>query len=136
MGRLRHLLLVEDEPSDVDLVREALVELGCDVRLDVAEDGYQALDYLRRQSPFDNALRPDLVLLDLNLPRLHGRNVLKAMKMDPALCTIPTVVMSTASTPAIIAECRRYADHYVAKARVWPEFTARLRPVLRYLQTA
>lgn len=88
-----HILLAEDLPADAGLVREALREGRFYCTLDVVEDGEQALAYLRGE--IAGARRPDLLLLDLNLPRLNGREVLAAMKQDPALHLIPVVVLTT-----------------------------------------
>lgn len=88
-----HILLAEDLPADAGLVRAALQEGRFYCSLDVVEDGEQALAYLRGLLP--NAKRPDLVLLDLNLPRMNGREVLRAMKEDDVLRTIPVVVLTT-----------------------------------------
>ncbi|MGE5477663.1 MAG: response regulator [Bacteroidales bacterium] len=88
-----HILLAEDLPADAGLVRAALQEGKFYCSLDVVEDGEQALAYLRGE--IAEARRPDLVLLDLNLPRLTGREVLAAMKQDPELRSIPVVVLTT-----------------------------------------
>ena len=88
-----HILLVEDLPADAGLVRAALQEGRFFCSLDVVEDGEQALAYLRGAIP--GSRRPDLVLLDLNLPRLNGRDVLRALKDDPDLRTVPVVVLTT-----------------------------------------
>lgn len=88
-----HILLAEDLPADAGLVRAALQEGKFYCSLDVVEDGEQALAYLKGQMA--GARRPDLVLLDLNLPRLNGREVLRAMKEDEDLRTIPVVVLTT-----------------------------------------
>lgn len=88
-----HILLAEDLPADAGLVREALREGRFYCTLDVVEDGEQALAYLRGE--IAGARRPDLLLLDLNLPRLNGREVLAAIKQDPALHLIPVVVLTT-----------------------------------------
>lgn len=88
-----HILLAEDLPADAGLVRAALQEGKFYCSLDVVEDGEQALAYLRGE--IDGGRRPDLVLLDLNLPRLTGREVLAAMKEAPELRTIPVVVLTT-----------------------------------------
>lgn len=88
-----HILLAEDLPADAGLVRAALREGRFYCSLDVVEDGEQALAYLRGERP--GGRRPDLVLLDLNLPRMNGREVLAAMKADPDLRLIPVVVLTT-----------------------------------------
>jgi len=92
------LLLVEDNPVDVMLTREALLEAKVINNLHVVENGDDALAYLHRTPPFENAVRPDLVMLDLNLPRKSGHEVLRLMKSDKLLCAIPVVILSTSST--------------------------------------
>src|SRR5512133_950629 len=90
--RLR-LLLVEDNPGDVDLVTDAVREMPCDIA--VASDGVEAMEFLRKEGRHQGAFEPDLVLLDLNLPRLSGREVLARVKQDAALKHIPVVVLSS-----------------------------------------
>jgi CheY-like chemotaxis protein len=90
-GRPVEILLVEDNPGDVRLTIEALRDSTLDHRLSVARDGVEALAFLRREG----AIRPDLILLDLNLPRKDGREVLAELKADAALHTIPVVVLTT-----------------------------------------
>ncbi len=89
------ILLVEDNQGDVRLTIEALREGKVHNNLNVARDGVEALAYLRREPPFTAAVRPDLILLDLNLPRKDGREVLAEIKADPDLKTIPVVVLTT-----------------------------------------
>lgn len=89
------ILLVEDNPADVDLTLETLSFAKIRNRLQVVEDGEQALAYLRREAPFADVVRPDLILLDLNLPRKDGREVLAELKADPSLRTIPVVVLTS-----------------------------------------
>ncbi|HKI55801.1 MAG TPA: response regulator [Trueperaceae bacterium] len=91
------ILLVEDSPGDVRLTREALAEGKLKNRLHVAEDGEQALAFLRRDGGYAEAPRPDLILLDLNLPRVDGREVLAQIKADHDLKRIPVVVLTTSS---------------------------------------
>lgn len=91
------ILLVEDSPGDVRLTREALKEGKVRNRLHVAWDGEEALAFLRKEGEHADAPRPDLVLLDLNLPKLDGREVLSEMKDDPALKHIPVVVLTTST---------------------------------------
>lgn len=91
------ILLVEDSPGDVRLTREALAEGKLRNNLHVVEDGEQALAYLHRQDGDADAPRPDLILLDLNLPRVDGREVLAHIKADPDLKRIPVVVLTTSS---------------------------------------
>ena len=89
------LLLVEDNPADVRLTIEALKEGKVANRLTVVDDGVKAMEYLYRQGAYADAVRPDLILLDLNLPRKDGREVLAEVKADPALRQIPVVVLTT-----------------------------------------
>jgi CheY-like chemotaxis protein len=110
------ILLVEDNPGDVRLTQEAFRESRVRNRLHVASDGVEALEFLRREGRFEDAPRPDLVLLDLNLPRKHGREVLQEIKTDPALLTIPVVVLTTsASDEDIEASYQLHANCYINK---------------------
>ncbi len=110
------ILLVEDDPGDVRLTREALEEGKVRNTLTVARDGVEALEILRREGPHAKAPRPDVILLDLNLPRMDGREVLKAIKSDEKLRRIPVVVLTTSSAEEDVA--RSYdlqANCYVTK---------------------
>jgi CheY-like chemotaxis protein len=98
------ILLVEDSPGDVVLTAEALREARVANELHVARDGDEALRFLRRQGEHAGAPRPDLVLLDLNLPRVHGKEVLAAMRADPELAGIPVVVLTTSARDADILD--------------------------------
>jgi chemotaxis family two-component system response regulator Rcp1 len=104
------LLLVEDNDADVVLMQEALREAGMNPELEVASDGERAMDARR------GAALPDLVLLDLNLPRKDGREVLEEAKADPALCGVPILVMTTSQSPADVAFAyRNHANAYIRK---------------------
>src|SRR5688572_30022730 len=96
-GKPIEILLVEDNPADVRLTQEALREGKVRNNLHVARDGVEALEFLRREGKFAGSPRPDLVLLDLNLPRKDGREVLAQVKDDAELKTIPIVVLTTSS---------------------------------------
>jgi CheY-like chemotaxis protein len=98
--RALEILLVEDNPADVTLIREGLRDSPAGHKLSVAEDGDEALQFLRRQPPFENAPRPDIILLDLNLPKRLGTEVLCAVKDDAELKSIP-VLIYTSSIAAI-----------------------------------
>ena len=89
------ILLVEDNPGDVRLTIEALKEGKFSNRLSVVSNGFEALEYLRREGRYAGVARPDLILLDLNLPKKNGREVLAEIKADPALRRIPVVVLTT-----------------------------------------
>ena len=102
-GDLVHILLVEDSAADIRLTQEALRESKVLNQLHVARDGVEALEFMRRRGTFSDRPRPDLVLLDLNLPRLDGKDVLSAMQGDPELHSIPVAVLTTSAQEADIA---------------------------------
>lgn len=117
------ILLVEDNPGDVRLTREALKESKMLNTLSVASDGIEALEFLRRQGKFANANRPDLILLDLNLPRKDGREVLDEIKSDDELKRIPVVVLTTSKAEEdIIRMYTRYANCYITKPIDFDQF--------------
>ncbi len=97
------VLLVEDSPGDVRLTREAFRVANKSIHLRVASDGVEAMAFLRREGVHINAPRPDLILLDLNLPKMDGRQVLALIKADAKLKTIPTVVLTTSELEADVA---------------------------------
>ena len=108
---MTRVLLVEDSTADAILIREALRRVDVDQDVEIATDGVQALERLRTGSP-----RPDLVLLDLNLPRMDGRAVLVEIKGDPALRTIPVIILTTSGSPADVDFAyRNHANSYVRK---------------------
>ncbi len=110
------ILLVDDNPADVRLVREALYESRLRNELHVVGDGEEALAFLRRESGFADAPRPDLVLLDLNLPRKNGREVLAEMKSDEKLKDIPVVILTTSNSDRDVLESYNLcANCYVRK---------------------
>ncbi len=109
LGQPIELLLVEDSPSDTDLTVAALDGAKILNHLNVVEDGVEAMDFLRRQGPYTNVPRPDLILLDLNLPRKDGREVLAEIKADEQLKTIPVVVLTTSEADEDVL--RAYAHH-------------------------
>lgn len=110
------ILLVEDNPGDVRLTREALKDGKIVNNLHVAEDGVDALAFLRREGKYHNAVRPELILLDLNLPKKDGREVLAEIKADEALKRIPVVVLtSSAAEQDIVKSYNLHANCYVTK---------------------
>ncbi len=110
------ILLVEDNAGDVRLTREALLEADVAVDLVAVPDGEQALEYLRGEGEHAGAPRPDLILLDLNLPRKDGREVLEEIKADPGLRSIPVVVLtSSESEKDILRAYELHANCYVSK---------------------
>lgn len=110
------ILLVEDNPADVRLTQEALKEGKVRNHLHVARDGIEAMEFLRRVGKYANAVRPDLILLDLNLPRKDGREVLADIKLDPDLKAIPVVVLTTSSAEQdIFKSYKLHANCYITK---------------------
>jgi CheY-like chemotaxis protein len=115
-GRPIEILLVEDNPGDVRLTVEGLNEGKVRNNLHVARDGVEALAFLRRQGQFADAVRPDLILLDLNLPRKDGREVLSEIKSDPELKTIPVVVLTTSRAEQdVLHSYQLQANCYITK---------------------
>ena len=111
-----HVLLVEDSPGDVRLTREALDEANSNIHLSVVADGEEAMSFLKRDEPHADAPRPDLILLDLNLPKVDGRQVLSRIKDDDDLRTIPTIILTTSEAEADIATSYRLqANSYLCK---------------------
>ena len=110
------VLLVEDSPGDVRLTQEAFRQVNLDFRLHVATDGVDAMAFLRRQGSHTDVPRPDLILLDLNMPRMDGRQVLAHIKSDHGLKTIPTVILTTSMEEADIAKSYQLqANCYLSK---------------------
>ena len=115
-GRPIEILLVEDNPGDVRLTVEGLNEGKVRNNLHVAKDGVEALSFLRRQGEHADAVRPDLILLDLNLPRKDGREVLADIKADPDLKTIPVVVLTTSRAEQdVLHSYELQANCYITK---------------------
>jgi chemotaxis family two-component system response regulator Rcp1 len=110
------VLLVEDNPGDVRLTREAFRDANRSIRLHVASDGVEAMAFLRREGAHVRAPRPDLILLDLNLPRMDGREVLSQIKQDDGLRTIPAVILTTSEAEAdILKSYQLHANCYLSK---------------------
>ncbi len=110
------VLLVEDSPGDVRLTREALGEANTSIRLHVATDGVEAMLFLKREGIHARAPRPELILLDLNLPRMDGREVLAQVKADASLKTIPTIILTTSESEAdILKSYQLRANCYLSK---------------------
>jgi len=124
------ILMVEDDPGDVRLTREALKGSKVLHSLNVVEDGVAALDYLRKAPPWQDAVRPDIVLLDLNLPRKDGREVLAAMKEDAALRTIPVVILTTSQAEEdVLRAYNLNANCYVTKPVDFDQFMRIVRTI-------
>lgn len=115
-GRAIEILLVEDNPGDVRLTIEGLKESKVRNNLHVASDGVEAMAFLRREGQHASAVRPDLILLDLNLPRMDGREVLAELKSDPKLKTIPVVVLTTSNAEQdVLRSYELQANCYITK---------------------
>lgn len=129
-GRPLQVLLVEDDPGDVDLAREALQEAGSTLQLHVVDDGVKALAYLRREGAYAGAVQPDLILLDLNLPRKDGREVLRELKNGSPFKQIPIVVLTTSDADADIVKAYALgANCYVRKPMSLDQFTHVIRSI-------
>jgi CheY-like chemotaxis protein len=130
------ILLVEDDPGDVLMTREALVDSKLLHRLHVLDNGEQAVQYLRREPPYSDAVRPDLVILDLNLPRLDGRELLSIVKSDPALLRIPCVVLTTSDAEEdVMRSYDLHANAYVTKPVDFEAFVRVVRQIDEFFFT-
>jgi CheY-like chemotaxis protein len=115
-AELISVLLVEDDPGDVLLIREAFSEQKVGNVLSVVSDGVEAMRFVRGEGEYADRERPDLVLLDLNLPRKSGAEVLAEIKSDPELATIPVIVLTTSSSQEdIVGSYRMHANAYITK---------------------
>jgi two-component system, chemotaxis family, response regulator Rcp1 len=124
------VLLVEDSPGDVRLTREAFREANESIEMHVATDGVEAMAFLRHEGAFAVAPRPDLILLDLNLPRMDGREVLALIKGDVQLKTIPTVILTTSEAEAdIVMSYQLHANCYLTKPAHWDAFDTLVRSI-------
>jgi CheY-like chemotaxis protein len=123
-ANLVSVLLVEDDPGDVLLVREAFEDHKVGNLLSVVSDGVEAMSYVRGEGDYASATRPDLILLDLNLPRKSGIEVLEEIKGDPRLTTIPVVVLTTSEAEGdIVGAYKLHANAYITKPVDFEQFT-------------
>jgi CheY-like chemotaxis protein len=130
MGMALEVLLVEDSPGDVRLTKEAFREANRSINLHVACDGVEAMAFLRKQGPHSGAPRPHLILLDLNLPKMDGREVLAYVKEDQDLKTIPTVILTTSEAEAdIVTSYQLQANCYLSKPVQLDEFEALVKSI-------
>ena len=128
-----HILLVEDSPADVLLTKEALADSKLLVELHVAEDGIQAMEFLRHSGPSSEAPTPDLVLLDLNLPLKDGREVLAEVKADPHLRSIPVVVLTTSQAEEdVLRAYGLHANCYITKPVDFESFVNVVRSIQQF----
>ena len=120
-----HILLVEDNPGDIRLTREAIKKGKFQNELHVVTDGEEAMDFLHHRGAHVNAPRPGLILLDLNLPIMDGREVLAAIKKDPSLKRIPVIILTTSSSDEdIIKSYDLHANSYISKPVDYQQFLA------------
>ena len=124
------VLLVEDSPGDVRLTREAFRDANGFIEMNVASDGVEAMAFLRREGTYADAPRPDLILLDLNLPKMDGREVLALIKEDEGLKKIPTVILTTSDSEAdIIKSYQLQANCYLSKPVQLDEFNLLVKSI-------
>lgn len=132
-GRCVHILLVEDSPTDAMIIREIFSQVHMRNVLHVVEDGMQALQFVHKEGVYQAAPRPDLILLDLQLPRKNGQEVLAEIKADEELRAIPVVVLSSSREERdIVSAYRSFANSYVAKPVDYEDFAAAVRLIERF----
>ena len=130
LGRPVEILLVEDNPGDVDLTRETLQDSKLLNHMNVVNNGVEAMAYLRREGKYADRTRPDLILLDLNLPKKDGREVLAEVKADDRLRCIPVVVLTTSSAEQDILQAYDlHANCYITKPVNLDQFSAVVRAI-------
>jgi chemotaxis family two-component system response regulator Rcp1 len=133
LPRLIEILLVEDSPADILLTREAFQQNKIVNTIHVAEDGIQAMDFLYKRGKYASAPRPDLILLDLNLPRKNGREVLAEIKADPNLRAIPVVVLTTSNAEEDILKAYELnANCYVVKPVGFDNFMKAIQSIRHF----
>ena len=124
------VLLVEDNPGDVRLTREAFRDVNRSIRLHLASDGVEAMAFLRHEGAHAHAPRPDLILLDLNLAKMDGRKVLAHIKKDDSRKTIPTIVLSSSETEVdVLISYQLQANCYLRKPAQWDTFDDMVRSI-------
>lgn len=130
------VLLVDDSPGDVRLTQEVFRDADSEVTLHVACDGVEAMEFLNRQGAYASAPRPDLILLDLNLPKMDGREVLVRIKEDPSLKVIPTIILTTSTAEAdVVKSYQLRANCYLSKPVQLEEFDSLVRSMTDFWLT-
>ena len=131
--RSLQILVVDDDDADALMIEEALACAETQSRVERVTDGREALDYLRREGRYAEASRPDLILLDLNMPRMDGRETLAAIKTDEQFKAIPVVILTTSgAAPDIAASYQQRANAYVTKPFGLDDFEATVRQIDRF----
>lgn len=131
--RSLQILVVDDDDADALMISEALEATDSNATVERVSDGREALDYLRREGKFGGAQRPDLILLDLNMPRMDGRETLAAIKSDERLKAIPVVILTTSgATPDILSSYQHRANAYVTKPFGLDDFEQTVRQIDRF----
>lgn len=133
MKNTPEILMVDDNPADIDLTSEVLAQSKGHFHVNAVNDGVEAISYLRRQGKYADAPVPDLVVLDLNLPRKDGCEVLSNIKSDPALAKIPVVIFTTSQASSDITRSYKLgANCYLRKPGNLPEFVAVVRSMAEF----
>ena len=131
--RSLQILVVDDDDADALMISEALENAANATIVDRVADGREALDYLHREGRYPDATRPDLILLDLNMPRMDGRETLAAIKSDDGLKAIPVVILTTSGAePDIVSSYQHRANAYVTKPFGLDDFEATVRQIDRF----
>lgn len=130
MNKEKHILIVEDNEGDIVLTLEALKEVKVANKVTVARDGLEALNMLKRTTPYENFILPDILLLDINLPKMNGKEVLSFIKSDPVLKMIPVIMLSTSSSENDIKDSyTNHANCYITKPTDFSQFTELIKTV-------
>ena len=136
MHTLKNILLIEDNPGDIRLVEEALRENKLTVNLEVVGDGVEALAFLNKEGKYSETPLPDLILLDLNMPRMDGRETLENIKNDPRFKRIPTVVLTTSSSKEDIQKSyKNSANAYITKPVDFDQFINMIQQIKEFWLT-
>lgn len=131
-----NILLVEDDPSDVLLTKKALAQAGIAESLNVARDGVEALEFLRREGQDSAAKRPDLILLDLNMPRMDGREFLQVVKADKNTKRIPVVVLTTSDSQVDVEQSYDlHANCFITKPVNYDQFNSMMQKLADFWQS-
>ena len=132
-----HILLVEDSPTDTMLTIKALKQARSDIKISHVSDGIEAIEFLKGQGSYKTAQKPDLILLDLNLPRKNGQEVLEELKTDPVLRVIPIVVLTTSHDQRdILQSYRLYANGFVSKPVGFDSFNEVINQIEKFWLSA